>query len=65
MVSAGIIVDLLFGALKLIPAVRPTSAIAQTSFQWNYTTWLDFGAIILTGWFVWIHFKKKKRTVKI
>ena len=29
MVSAGIIVDLLFAALKLIPEVRPPSAIAQ------------------------------------
>jgi uncharacterized protein len=59
MVSAGIIVDLLFAALGLIPVARPPSAIAQASFQWNYTTWLDFAAIILTGWFVWIHFRKK------
>ena len=59
MVSAGIIVDLLFAALKLIPAVRPPSAIAQASFQWNCTTWLDFAATILTGWFVWIHFRRK------
>jgi uncharacterized protein len=57
MVSAGIIVDLLFGALGLIPNVRPASTIAETLFQWNYTTWLDFAAIILCGWFVWIHFK--------
>jgi uncharacterized protein len=60
MVSAGIIVDLLFGAFGLIPAVRPASAIAEASFQWNYTTWLDFAAILLCGWFVWIHFKKRK-----
>jgi uncharacterized protein len=59
MVSAGIIVDLLFGALGLIPNVRPPSAIAEASFQWNYTTWLDLAAILLSGWFVWIHFKKK------
>ncbi len=61
MVSAGIIVDLLFGALGLIPAVRPSSAIAEASFQWNYTTWLDFIAILLSGWFVWIHLKTKTR----
>jgi uncharacterized protein len=60
MVSAGIIVNLLFGALGLIPSIRPPSAIAQASFQWNYNTWLDFAAIILCGGFVWIHFKKKK-----
>lgn len=59
MVSAGIIVDLLFGALGLIPTVRPLSAIAQASFQWNYTTWLDFVAILLSGWFVWIYFKRR------
>jgi uncharacterized membrane protein YraQ (UPF0718 family) len=60
MVSAGIIVDLLFGALNLIPKVRPHSAIAEASFRWNYTSWLDFAAILLSGWFVWIHFKKAK-----
>jgi hypothetical protein len=59
MVSAGILVDLLFGALGLIPHVRPHSAISQASFQWNYTTWLDFAAIILGGWFMWIHLKRK------
>jgi uncharacterized membrane protein YraQ (UPF0718 family) len=62
MVSAGIIVDLLFGALGLIPAVRPASAIAEATFQWNYTTWLDFAAIILCGWFAWIDFKNRKQT---
>jgi uncharacterized membrane protein YraQ (UPF0718 family) len=61
MVSAGIIVDLLFGALGLIPNVRPPSAIAEASFQWNCTTWLDFASILLSGWFVWIHFKKEER----
>ncbi len=61
MVSAGIIVDLLFGALGLIPAVRPASTIAEATFQWNYTTWLDFAAIILCGWFIWIHFKTRKQ----
>jgi uncharacterized membrane protein YraQ (UPF0718 family) len=60
MASAGLLVDLLFGALGLIPNIRPQNAIAQASFQWNYTTWLDFVAILLSGWFVWIHFKKKK-----
>jgi hypothetical protein len=58
MVSAGIIVDLLFGAFGLIPNVRPPSCIAEASFQCNYTTWLDFVAILLSGWFVWIYFKK-------
>ena len=59
MVSAGIIVDLLFAALKLIPEVHPMNAMLHDSFQWNYTTWLNLAALILTGWFVWIHSKKK------
>ncbi len=63
MVSAGIIVDLLFAALGLIPSVRPPSAIAEATFQWNYTTWLDFAAILLIGWFAWIHFKKRTVTI--
>lgn len=60
MVSAGIIVDLLFGALGLIPTVRPQSAIAEVSLRLNYTTWLDFAAILVSGWFVWTRFKTKK-----
>jgi uncharacterized membrane protein YraQ (UPF0718 family) len=63
MVSAGIIVDLLFAVLGLIPRVRPPSAIAEASFQWNYTAWLDFSAILLIGWFVWIRFKKRPVTI--
>ena len=59
MVSAGIIVDLLFAALKLIPSVHPAAAVAAASFQWNYTTWLDLAALVLSGWFVWLHLKKK------
>jgi uncharacterized membrane protein YraQ (UPF0718 family) len=63
MVSAGIIVDLLFAALGLIPSVRPPSAIAGATFQWNYTMWLDFAAILLSGCFAWIHFKKRTVTI--
>jgi uncharacterized membrane protein YraQ (UPF0718 family) len=59
MVSAGIIVDLLFAALKLIPEVHPAGAVMRDYFQWNCTTWLDLAAIILTGWFVWIQLKRK------
>ncbi|HEY5297543.1 MAG TPA: permease [Verrucomicrobiae bacterium] len=59
MVGAGIIVDLLFGACGLIPRVRPPSAIARASFQWNYTTWLDFAAILLSGCFLWLRFRRR------
>jgi uncharacterized membrane protein YraQ (UPF0718 family) len=59
MVIAGIVVDLLFGALGLIPKVHPAGTISHVSFQWNYTTWLNFGALLITGSFIWIHFRKK------
>jgi uncharacterized membrane protein YraQ (UPF0718 family) len=60
MVVAGIIVDLMFDALGLIPhGARPPSPLAMTSFAWNYTTWLDFVAIIVAAWF----FISKTRSV--
>jgi len=42
MVGAGIVVDLLFAALGLVPkGARPPSLLQHDHFQWNYTTWLD------------------------
>ena len=56
MVIAGIIVDLGFDALGLIPhGPRPPSPVAMASFSLNYTTWLDFMAIAISGWFFWRH----------
>jgi uncharacterized membrane protein YraQ (UPF0718 family) len=47
MVGAGVIVDLLFAALGLIPqGARAASPIEHATFAWNYTTWLDFVAIV-------------------
>jgi len=46
MVAAGVIVDLLFAALGLIPlGPRAASPVEHATFAWNYTTWLDFVAI--------------------
>ena len=51
MVAAGIIVDLIFAALDLIPkGERPLSPIEHATFSWNYTTWLDFVAIAVALW---------------
>lgn len=48
MVAAGVIVDLLFAALGLIPqGVRPASPIEHATFAWNYTTWLDCVAVLV------------------
>ena len=56
MVGAGVLVDLLFAALKLIPqGPRPESAVAHAHFAWNYTTWLDLVALIVFAALVMIH----------
>lgn len=60
MASAGIIVDLIFSALGLIPGTHLSQAVMQTGFQWNYTTWLDLAAILWCVWLVALHFKNKR-----
>ena len=63
MVAAGIIVDLVFNVLNLIPTgERPTSAIEHATFSWNYTTWLDFVAIAVAVW-LWVVKMRRQRTV--
>ena len=59
MVGAGIIVDLIFGALHLVPAgPRPPSALMSAHFQWNYTTWLDLIALVAGGILVALHMQR-------
>jgi len=60
MASAGIIVDLIFSVLGLIPAVHLSQAVMQTGFEWNYTTWLDIAAMLWCAWLVALHIKNKK-----
>ena len=56
MVGAGILVDLLFGALGWIPTgPRPPSAMANMHFSWDYTTWLDLVMLCIGGGLVWLH----------
>ena len=61
MVGAGIIVDLLFTALGLVPTgPRPPSVMQESTFQWNYTTWLDLVVFIaLTALFLTTFFNKR------
>ncbi len=57
MVVAGIIVDLIFSALHLIPSgARPASPIAHAMITWNYTSWLDLVAVIVAGAFFYRSF---------
>jgi hypothetical protein len=59
MVLAGIIVNLLFDAAGLIPrGPRPPSLAGHALFAWNYTTWLDFAAILVGGWLWYAHLRR-------
>ena len=44
MVSAGYLVELLFGAAGLIPTQR-NAVVMQAGISWNYTTWLNIAFI--------------------
>ena len=60
MAGAGILVDLLFGALGWLPTgPRPQSAMAGMHFAWNYTTWLDLAALVGAAVLVWRHPRAK------
>jgi len=60
MVLAGIIVDLVFTALGLIPqGPRPPSAIEHAHIIWNYTSGLDLIALIFAAWLLILHFRSR------
>ena len=48
MVSAGYLVELLFGAAGLIPTHR-NAVVMQAGISWNYTTWLNIVFITLAS----------------
>jgi len=61
MVVAGLVVDLLFGALHLIPTgPRPASALSRAHFAWDYTTWLDLLALAVAGFLAATHLRGAK-----
>jgi uncharacterized protein len=63
MVLAGIIVDLLFASLHLIPSgPRPRDAISMAHFERNYTRWLDLTAIAWGGWLLFLYRKSAPMT---
>ena len=62
MVLAGIIVDLIFNALGLIPqGLRPPSAMEHAHIIWNYTSILDLVAAIFAVWLLFLHFKSRDK----
>ena len=60
MIGAGIIVDVTFSVLGLIPTgPRPPSALVAEHFEWNYTSWLDLVALVLGGALVAMHLRRR------
>ncbi len=59
MVGAGVVVDLLFTALDIVPSSRPAAMLMDhATFRWNYTTWLDFVALAVAATLLAIHFRR-------
>lgn len=48
MVTAGYIVELLFGAAGLIPSQR-NATVMEAGISWNYTTWLNIAFLVLAA----------------
>lgn len=51
MVLAGYLVELVFGTLGFVPVQRHAQ-VAEAAVTWNYTTWLNILAIVLSGVFL-------------
>jgi uncharacterized membrane protein YraQ (UPF0718 family) len=52
MVGAGYVVELLFGALHLVPTSRSATVFTE-AITWNYTTWLNLIAITGSALLFW------------
>jgi uncharacterized membrane protein YraQ (UPF0718 family) len=52
MAGAALIVELIFGALGLVPAQR-NARVIEASVSWDYTTWLNIAFLVLAGLLVW------------
>ena len=62
MVLAGIVVDLAFSALGLIPdGLRPPSAVEHAHIIFNYTSWLDVAGAIFAAWLLFLHFRSQDK----
>jgi uncharacterized membrane protein YraQ (UPF0718 family) len=52
MAGAALIVELVFGALGLIPQAR-RAIVVEASVTWNYTTWLNLAFLVLAAALIW------------
>jgi uncharacterized protein len=48
MVSAGYLVEFIFGTAGLIPSQR-NATVMEAGISWNYTTWLNIGFVALAA----------------
>ena len=51
MAGAALVVELVFGALHLIPQQR-NARVMEEAISWNYTTWLNIGFLLLAAFLV-------------
>ncbi len=64
MVVAGIVIDVAFAGLGLIPSgPRPPSPVMEMSIRWNYTSWLDLAALLLMTWLLWLRWSRKNSAI--
>jgi uncharacterized protein len=59
MAAAGLIVELLFSALGLVPTERPEQVV-HTGFQWNYTTYLNIVFLVVFGVLMWLAHNRRR-----
>src|ERR1700732_1971264 len=52
MAAAALLVDLIFGALGLVPAQR-NARVVKTCITWNYTTWLNIAFLVFACVLIW------------
>jgi len=51
---AGLLVELMFDGTGLMPGTRPRN-IVETSFQWNYTTFLNIMFLAVAAYLYWLY----------
>ena len=52
MAAAALVVELIFGALGLVPAQR-NARVVEASITWDYTTWLNIAFLVLAALLIW------------
>ena len=58
MVIAGLLIDLLFTWLGIVPTgARPPSAVEHAMIKWNYTSWLDCVAVVIFAVLLYLHLR--------